>query len=288
MPSGCSVSKLDAHTSESAALYLEEHHHSQSLPAAPARRPRRPPARTRTDSPTDTTTHVLPPPHHNTRPPVTRPPLPGPRPRTIPAVPGTGRRAADRGLRSSVGWREPSPACDSKACAARPLAPSLPSPGPGTGTRAPPAGGRAEGPGSAGPGPGPGPGAGSPARGEAAGEAGRRLGARGRPRRPGPRPGAEQREAAQAATGPAAARGPRGAARWLPRQLSRGLGGGRRHRVPPQLLTEAVKSLDPGAPGRTAEMPQTDTAAILETTILAEAARERQEEADASQDKPPP
>lgn len=101
--------------------------------------------------------------------------------------------------------------------------------------------------------------------GRGAGGAGRRPGARGRPRRPSPRPGAEQREAAQAATGPAAARRPREAAERAPERLSLGLDGQGRSPVAPRLLTGGEESRDPGAPGRTAEMPQTDTAAILET-----------------------
>lgn len=116
-----------------------------------------------------------------------------------------------------------------------------------------------------------------PTRGQTAGELGllravrgaecarRRPGARGRPRCPSPRPGAEQREAAQAAAGPAAARRPREAAERAPEGLSLGLDGRRRSGVGPRLLTGGEESRNPGDPGRTAEMPQTDTTAILET-----------------------
>lgn len=116
-----------------------------------------------------------------------------------------------------------------------------------------------------------------PARERAAGELGllraargagcarRRPGARGRPRCPSPRPGAEQREAAQAAAGPAAARRPREAAERAPEGVSLGLDGRRRSGVAPRLLTGGEESRNPGDPGRTAEMPQTDTTAILET-----------------------
>lgn len=82
---------------------------------------------------------------------------------------------------------------------------------------------------------------------------------------PSPRPGAEQQEAAQAAAGPAAARRPREAAEWAQERLSLGLGGWGWPGVAPRALTGWGDSRDPGAPGRTAEMPQTDTAAILET-----------------------
>ncbi|XP_054575910.1 serine/arginine repetitive matrix protein 1-like [Eptesicus fuscus] len=116
-----------------------------------------------------------------------------------------------------------------------------------------------------------------PTRGRTAGELGllravrgaecarRRPGARGRPRCPSPRPGAEQREAAQAAAGPAAARRPREAAERAPEGLGLGLDGRRRSGVAPRLLTGGEESRNPGDPGRTAEMPQTDTTAILET-----------------------
>ncbi|XP_035308899.1 translation initiation factor IF-2-like [Cricetulus griseus] len=97
-----------------------------------------------------------------------------------------------------------------------------------------------------------------------------RVGPRSRTRggaaAPSPRPGAEQREAAQAATGPAAARRPREAPKETPGRLSLRLGSWERPGEAPRLLTWGEDSRDPGGPGRTAEMPQTDTAAILETT----------------------
>lgn len=94
---------------------------------------------------------------------------------------------------------------------------------------------------------------------------GRGVGREGAAAAPSPRPGAEQREAAQAAAGPAAARRPCEAPDETPGQLSLGLGSWERPGEAPRLLTWGEDSRDPGGPGRTAEMPQTDTAAILET-----------------------
>ncbi|XP_075840750.1 uncharacterized protein LOC142857018 [Microtus pennsylvanicus] len=95
--------------------------------------------------------------------------------------------------------------------------------------------------------------------------AGPRSRTRGGGRGASPRPGAEQREAAQAAAGPAAARRPCEAPDETPGQLSLGLGSWERPGEAPRPLTWGEDSRDPGGPGRTAEMPQTDTAAILET-----------------------
>lgn len=187
------------------------------------------PPSVRADSPTDTTPHVLPPPHHNTRQPVT--PICRLSPSRISAhpaateegAPGSAGRRGRAGLggerRAQVGpgrWARPrgraglparqSPARGSAAWAARRLPTRrLPRLGPARRRAAGTLGRRRADRG--------------------AGEAGRRPGARGRPWRPSPRPGAEQREAAQAATGPAASCRPREAAERAPERLSLGFDG---------------------------------------------------------------
>ncbi|XP_073075375.1 uncharacterized protein [Manis javanica] len=127
------------------------------------------------------------------------------------------------------------------------------------------------------PGPGPGPGGGRAAAGQRAQERQRRRG--GGSRAPAGREGAAaapQPEAWRRAAGGGAGRGgacngpptPRGGGAGPERLRLRPDGRGRPG-VAPRLLTGGEESQDPGGPGRTAEMPQTDTAAILETVSLA-------------------
>lgn len=156
-----------------------------------------------------------------------------------PSAQGRGRRGAASGREQvgPAGGRAPG---GERACRLSPAQGSLR----GLGPRRPPAGSRGRGRARA---------VGGRRRaserrngsGGGAGGAGRRPGARGRPRRPSPRPGAEQREAAQAAAGPATARQPREAAELARSGSASGptagdgrgwplgyLPGGRRARIP--------------------------------------------------------
>nr|XP_038950869.1 dynein assembly factor 3, axonemal homolog [Rattus norvegicus] len=199
------------------------------------------------DSRTDTTPHVLPASHHSTHQAVTphrSTPLGSPRtphsPECAPGA-GSGGRTAGAPPRESGRARTAAPGSAAWLLSAR--EPQLPEWAAG-GARAAAGCGREPG-GRHGP--------------------GRGVGREGAAAAPSPRPGAEQREAAQAAAGPAAARRPREAPKQTPGRPSLRLGSWARPGAAPRPLTWGEDSRDPGGPGRTAEMPQTDTAAILET-----------------------